>query len=204
MQNKKKKDIIENSLVNSMTYVRFKSLVFELLKKGKSTGNEQSDVLLNYSKLSEKRMKRLDKTLDISENSKQIISTINKELIFLVLMESWCGDGAQTLPVINKIATLSNKIAFKIVLRDANEALMNQFLTNGSKAIPKLLILEKQTLEVLKIWGPRPNKATRMVKEYKKKNGSLDANFKKNLQIWYNQDKGNATQKDIVTLLSSI
>lgn len=198
------KEIITKSLEKSMNYDGFQSLVSELVKQGKSTGENQSEALLNYSILSERRMKRLDKTIKLNDNTKNNVSKINKDIIFLVLMESWCGDGAQTLPIINKIADLSSKIDFKVVLRDENEDLMNKFLTNGGKSIPKLLILEKENLNVLQSWGPRPSIATKMVNDYKREHGALDTVFKKDLQVWYNKDKGVSTQKDLVEILESI
>jgi len=198
------KKIIENSLEKSMTYIEFKDLVSKLIKQEKSTGINQSEALLNYSTLNERRMKRLDKTIKLTEQTINVVSKINKKITFLVLMESWCGDGAQTLPIMNKIAELSPNINFKIVLRDENNELMNQFLTNGGKSIPKLIFLDQDNLEVLKSWGPRPSFATEMVNDYKKEHGVLDANFKKDLQVWYNKDKGISTQKDLVELLLSL
>jgi len=198
------KKIIENSLEKSMTYIEFKDLVSKLIQQEKSTGINQSEALLNYSTLNERRMKRLDKTIKLTEQTINVVSKINKKITFLVLMESWCGDGAQTLPIMNKIAELSPNINFKIVLRDENNELMNQFLTNGGKSIPKLIFLDQDNLEVLKSWGPRPSFATEMVNDYKKEHGVLDADFKKDLQVWYNKDKGISTQKDLVELLLSL
>ena len=119
-----------------------------------------------------------------------------------MIAEGWCGDAAQILPMLHKIAEASNKIDLKIVFRDENEALMNNFLTNGSKSIPKIIILDNQQ-NVINSWGPRPSIATKMVLDFKEKNGQLDANFKKDLQIWYNKDKGNTTQEDLIKLLKA-
>lgn len=197
------KNTIQKSLNKALSYDAFRGLVSKLVLENKSTGYIQTDALSNYSMLNDKRMKRLDKTIKITQETVNAMSEINKDLIFLVLMESWCGDGAQTLPIINKISKLSPKIEFKIVLRDENDDLMQHFLTNGGKAIPKLIIIEKETLNVVSDWGSRPSVATNMVNDYKEKNGSLDAEFKKNLQIWYNKDKGITTQNDIVSLLNT-
>jgi hypothetical protein len=41
------------------------------------------------------------------------------------------------------------------------------------------------------------------VEEYKAKHGSLDADFKEDLQVWYNKDKGLSTQKDFFALVNS-
>ena len=194
------KKIIEKSLEKAISYVQYRKLVNALLEQGKSTGLNQSESLLNYSMLNDRRMKRLDKTIQLSEETIASAKDVNEPVTWLVLTEGWCGDAAQTLPIINKIATESQKIDLKIVLRDENEALMNQFLTNGGKAIPKLIVLDAEN-NVINSWGPRPSIATNMVKDYKTKHGQLDADFKKELQVWYNKDKGKNTQEDMLKLL---
>lgn len=197
------KKIIERSLENSYNYQEFKDLTSSLIAEGKSTGHEQSEALTNYSLLNDKRMKRLDKTIKISEETIAEIKQIKEPQTWLVITESWCGDAAQNIPVIHKIAKTNPLINFKLVLRDDNEDLMNQFLTNGGKAIPKLIALDNQK-NVINTWGPRPTIATKMVVDYKAKNGSLDADFKKELQVWYNKDKGLSVQDDFVKLAKNL
>jgi hypothetical protein len=194
--------LINNSLKKSILYLGYRTLIKDLIKQGKSTGNIQSEDLLNYSKLNDKRMDRLDKKLKISEETEASIYNLKNDFTFLVIAEGWCGDAAQIIPVLNKIAEASSKIKLKIVLRDDNEELMNEFLTNGSKSIPKIIILDNQN-NVINSWGPRPSIATRMVLDYKEQNGSLDADFKKNLQVWYNKDKGINTQEDLIKILKA-
>lgn len=194
------KNIIENSSKKGISYDEFRKLVSSLLEEGKSTGPEQSESLLNYSMLNDRRMKRLDKTIQLSEETIAKVKEVDQPVTWLVLTEGWCGDAAQTLPIINKIAEESNYIDLKIVLRDENEDLMNQFLTNGGKAIPKLIALDANS-NVIDSWGPRPTIPTQMVVDYKKEHGQLDADFKKDLQVWYNKDKGINTQEDMMRLL---
>lgn len=194
------KDIIENSAKKGISYEAYRKLVSNLLEEGKSTGADQSDSLLNYSMLNDRRMKRLDKTIHLSEETLAKVKDINEPVTWLVLTEGWCGDAAQTLPIINKIADESDYIDLKIVLRDEHEDLMNQFLTNGGKSIPKLIALDKNN-DVIDSWGPRPTTPTQMVADYKEKHGQLDADFKKDLQVWYNKDKGKNTQEDMMRLL---
>ncbi len=196
------KDIINNSLKRSISYTEYRKLVADLLADGKSTGENQTDDLLNYSKLNHSRMKRLDKTFKLSENSIEILGNSTKNYSWIVLTESWCGDAAHSLPVINKIAEISNNIQLKIVLRDENEALMDKFLTNGNKSIPKLIAVDIETNEIVGSWGPRPSEATKMVKQHKERFGTLDADFKKELQVWYNTNKGVNIEQDVLGLLS--
>ena len=194
------KNIIEKSLQNGISYQEYRTLVSDLLEEGKSTGETQSNALLNYSLLNNKRMKRLDKTIHLSEEIIATVKDVKEPQAWLVLTESWCGDAAQILPVINKIANESENINLKVVLRDENDELMNQFLTNGGKSIPKLIAVDKNK-EVINSWGPRPSFATKMVADYKEKKGSLDADFKQELQVWYNKDKGKSVQEDFVEML---
>jgi hypothetical protein len=46
------------------------------------------------------------------------------------------------------VAESDGKIDMKIVLRDENEELMNLFLTNKAKSIPKLIVINKETVAV--------------------------------------------------------
>ena len=195
------KFIIENSLSQSHSYVDYRNYINDILKEGKSTGKEQSEALTHYSELNEARMNRLEKTVKISTEIIQKLNQLNGDYIWLVISEGWCGDAAQILPVIYKMAELSERIDLKIVFRDENEDLMNLFLTNGTKSIPKLIILDKNTLEVLSDFGPRPIGAKQLILDYKAKHGIVDETAKTNLQLWYLHDKGLSTQKEILDLM---
>jgi hypothetical protein len=194
------KNIIQESLKNTYTYLEYKNLVKHLLAEGKSTGPNQSEALTNYSLLNDKRMKRLDKTIKLTETTQLEIAKVTQPQTWLVITEGWCGDAAQNLPVIDKMASLNSNIELKLVLRDENLALMDLFLTNGGRSIPKLIILDKD-VNVMNTWGPRPKVATKMVADYKAEHGALDAAFKQDLQVWYNKDKGRSTQNDFVEMI---
>jgi len=195
------KSIIENSLSQSHSYVDYRNYINDILKEGKSTGKEQSEALTHYSELNEARMNRLEKTVKISTEIIQKLNQLNGDYIWLVISEGWCGDAAQILPVIYKMAELSEKINLKVVFRDENEDLMNLFLSNGTKSIPKLLILDKSTLDVLGHFGPRPIGAKQLILDYKAKYGIVDETAKTNLQLWYLHDKGLSIQKEILDLI---
>jgi hypothetical protein len=198
------KSIIENSLSQSHSYVDYRNYINDILKEGKSTGKEQSEALTHYSELNEARMNRLEKTVKISTEIIQKLNQLNGDYIWLVISEGWCGDAAQILPVIYKMAELSERIDLKIVFRDENEDLMNLFLSNGTKSIPKLIILDKNTLEVLSDFGPRPIGAKQLILDYKAKHGIVDETAKTNLQLWYLHDKGLSIQKEILDLMLKI
>ena len=195
---------IQQTLQNSFSYTEYRNLASELIAQGKSTGHEQSEDLLHYSELNEARMNRLEKTITIADEVKTKLENLDKNYIWLVLAESWCGDAAQILPVIYKMSEASEKIDLKIALRDDNDILMQQFLTNGGRAIPKLIVLDATTLEVIADWGPRPHGAKQLILDYKATYGIVDENAKIALQKWYLLDKGTEIQNEIIALFESV
>lgn len=197
------KTFLAKALFNSLTYLEYRKLIIDLLSDGKSTAVEQSEERTHYSELNEARMRRLDKTIQITEDNSIVLKNLKTSYIWLVLTESWCGDAAQILPILHKMALESNKkIEMKLVLRDENEELMNHFLTQKAKAIPKLIILDKATGSVVNDWGPRPQAAFNIIEKYKEKFGTIDETVKTDLQMWYLHDKGLSTQNEIIQLLN--
>lgn len=189
--------MIQSSLPKALSYKAFEDLIDRLLAEGKTTGEDQSEFMVSLTKLNRQRMKRIDNTLEFSPEQLTPFKQITKDQLWLVISEAWCADGAQIIPVLAKIAQSNPLIDLKIVLRDENPDLMNQYLTNGGKAIPILIIADAQSLEVLHVWGPRPKVATQMVEAYKKEHGKLTPEFKEDLQKWYNQDKGQSILSDL-------
>lgn len=194
------KQLFKKSLEKSIRYTDYRKLVSNLLEKGKSTGTMQSEDLLNYSKLNVARMHRLDLKTILTDETISALKAVNRPQTWLVITEGWCGDAAQILPVLNTMSLVNEHIDFRIVLRDENPELMSQFLTNGSMSIPILLLLN-DAYELMGSWGPRPSIAAQMVQDYKATHGGLDAEFKKELQVWYNKDKGQSIQKDLIGLI---
>lgn len=195
------KNILKEGLANSMSYDEYRLLMGELVATHSATGQDKSEDMVGYTILNEQRMKRWDKTIKVSAEDQDKISAFNGDVTWLLLTESWCGDAAHVVPVINKVAQLNDKINLRVVLRDDNDVLMQQFLTNGGKSIPKLIMIDNASNEVISTFGPRPDTATAMVADYKAEHGMLTIEFKESLQQWYNKDKGQSTIADLIALL---
>lgn len=202
MSTKKKIEIIKKHLDKTLSYPEYKNLVETLLKKGKSTGFTQNEAFLNYSKLGFNRMKRWEKTSELTEDQIQKIKKVKQKQTWLVITEGWCGDAAPVIPIMKKIADHNPLIDFKLILRDDNDELMSQFLTNGGKSIPKLISFNLEEEEILFSWGPRPKEAADLVAKEKAEFGKLRDEFKMTLQKWYNQDKGKNIAEDLVNCLA--
>ena len=195
---------IKQALENSFSFADYRKKVTSLIAEGKSTGHTQSEDLLKYSELNETRMNRLEKTIEVTPETKAKLQNLDKKYIWLVLSEGWCGDAAQIVPVIHKMAEATDKVELKIALRDDNDALMQHFLTNGGKAIPKLIVLDAESSEVLADWGPRPSGAKQLILNYKAAHGVVDETAKIELQKWYLHDKGISIQNEITEMHENI
>lgn len=193
------KTLIEKSINKAMDYAQYNLLFKQLADELRTTG-EQTQEKIDYTKLNFSRMKRLDKTAKVAEEAMEIFKYILEKQTWLVISEPWCGDAVQTLPFLNKLAQMSENIDLKIVLRDENPVLMNQFLTNGSQSIPIVIILD-ENMNVSQTFGPRSKAATKLVVDYKSKHGVIDDAFKEILQLWYNNDKGVSVVNDILESL---
>lgn len=199
------KSIVAKALFNSHSYAEYRKIVTDLLSEGKSTGSEQSDSLTNYSKLNEARLNRLEKTMTISEDVISKLQHLDNHYIWLVISEGWCGDAAQILPILDKMAHVSDKkIDLRIVFRDENDELMNQYLTNGGRAIPKVIVICKEAGIVRTDWGPRPKGATELMDNYKRDVGVIDEKIKTDLQLWYLADKGISVQQELIEIMENI
>ncbi len=194
-------ETIQDSLKNSVSYQEYRNMVHDHTQRGTSTGPDQTEALSQYTLLNDSRMRRLDKTTKIPEDIIHKFTNFKGSQTWLVITESWCGDAAHSMPVMNKLASFSEKIDLRVVLRDENPELMDLFLTNGTRSIPKLIVIDNKTNTVVGDWGPRPSVASGLVHDFKLKNGSLTPEFKKDLQVWYNKDKGQNSVEDLAQLI---
>ena len=187
-------------LQKAISYDAYKRLFEDLLSAGKTTGPLQSESMVHYAQLNLQRMHRLEKTTQVLPAVATQLLSVNRSQIWLVLTEGWCGDAAQSLPVIHALAELNPLISLRLLLRDENLELMDRFLTNGvSRSIPKLIAADAVTGEVLFTWGPRPS-ALQKTFEGMRSEGLPFEVIKEELQRWYNQEKTVMIQTEIAAL----
>lgn len=193
--------ITQAHINKAISYAHYRSLLDTLLIENKTTGENQSRELVDYSRLNVHRMLRLEKQVTIPPVYAEKLKKTRKKEIWLVLAEAWCGDVAQLLPAIQKIATVSPDISLKILLRDENLDLMDQYLTNGTQSIPKVICLDADSLEVKWTWGPRPAPAQALWLSLKKDDSISFEDKAAKLHGWYNKDKTQTLQKEIMELI---
>lgn len=195
--------INKSTFEKGLTYENYRSIVNLWLVEGKTSGTNHSPSMLNYTQLNNKRMDRLDKTSKLSESLLSSLSQISTKQYWLILVEAWCGDVAQNLPVIARMADHNDNIDLRIIFRDENTEIMNEYLTHGARSIPKLVILDENFNEIT-TWGPRPEPVQEMLVDHKNNPNETYQEYAKRAHTWYAKDRSDTLQKEFVNLIDNI
>ena len=105
---------------------------------------------------------------ELSDDDKVFFSGYDRPVNVVIIGEDWCGDVVQNLPPIIRILEKSSAIEFRIFKRDVDVDIAYQYLTNGTRSIPKLAFFDEQ-FDQFAIWGPRPADCQRIMEENKGK-----------------------------------
>jgi hypothetical protein len=197
-----KQFVFDKIKLNGFTYEQYLQLTIDDSEK-KLPENASELIKGRHSilKLNIQRMKRIEKTYSVSGEMLQQLSSIKENQMWLLISEPWCGDSAQIVPRIVKIAEMNSSIELKILLRDENTEVMDLYLTNGTISIPKLIAFDENYNEVFQ-WGPRPAAAQKIASSLKSA-GIEKAEINKELQLWYGRDCGREIEKEISELVKT-
>jgi len=149
--------ITHELLDNTMNYSTYVAMVRELLTQNQTTGIYISDTFwVNITKRNLDRMDFLIESVELEERIVKKLEAYQIPLTWLVITEAWCIDSPESLAIVHKMTMLNPDIHLKIVLRDNPPNIIDNFLTNESRSIPKIICLDAESLVVLGTWGPRP------------------------------------------------
>ncbi len=189
-------------LQKAISYAEYRKMIDALMADGKTTGENHSENMIHYTKMNIQRMNRVEKTVELSDETLEALKGIDTKMVWVVLTEAWCGDAAQNIPVLAKMADASDNIELMLLLRDENLDVMDEYLTNGGRSIPKLVGLDAGSMDERFVWGPRPEPAQEMMNEFKANpDGRTKQDLVIEIQKWYAKDRGLTMQKELVNLL---
>ena len=161
----------------------------------------EEDPYAQYLVINQQRVKRLAQRLHLEPETEMAALNANPGTKWLILNEHWCGDGAQIVPVQAAIALASKgRIEARVLFRDQNLKLMDQFLTNGGRSIPKTIQLDSE-FRVSANWGSRPAEAQELVMRVKADPERAHL-YSEELHKWYALDRQRAIQSELRMLLS--
>lgn len=153
---------------------------------------------IDYTRLNWARMNRWLKTTSLNDELKAALRNISSPQHWIIITEPWCGDAAHCVPFLHLASQENELISVDYELRDAEPFRINDYLTNGGKSIPKLIIRDENNKD-LATWGPRPA-ACQVVYDTLKAEKADFERVKTEIQMWYNHNKGVAIQEELLIL----
>lgn len=134
----------------------------------------------------------------LAEEMLEIVRNIDEPQTWIVITEPWCGDAAHNVPFIEMISRENPLITVSYELRDSAPFRIEQYLTNGTKSIPKLIVQDDAGKDLL-VWGPRPRDCQKLYSILQKEQATFDR-VKVDIQNWYNANRGVDLQRELTTL----
>ena len=144
-------------LASAYTYASYRQLIDELMAQNLTTGTNQTEQILQYARLNVQRMRRVDKTIVLLPELHEALANLQNKLRVAHahgrLVRRRGPDCARNR---SHCASQQRQVESRYLLRDENLDLMDRYLTDGGRSIPKLIVLHADTLTEAATWGPRP------------------------------------------------
>lgn len=183
-----------------MKWNEYFSLFDKILNNEIATTPYDNPEYINYVKMNQSRSNRWLKSAELNEELVKKIEAFNTPQKWIVITEPWCGDAAHNVPVLAMLSEKNPLIDFEIELRDNGKNLIDSYLTNGGKSIPKLIVRNEKD-EDLFTWGPRPSECQQIMIDFKKTDLPIIEKHKR-IQTWYSKDKCATIQKELLALFN--
>lgn len=168
--------------------------------------NDPEDRYASGRPLNHSRMARHLKTYEPSEAIMNVIADIPGAQTWVVITEDWCGDSAQTLPIVARIAGLNSGIILRILDRDTYPDAIEGYLTNGARSIPIVIATQAGQAgnsEELWTWGPRPDAAKPLVTSWKNEH-ETSTDWYPLLHTWYAHNAQTNVESDMLGRINAL
>lgn len=186
---------------NGLSYSQYIELTKDIISNPDRPKIYQDEKMLQYTKDNLGRMEKIATTLNIDSKLYNEMQQTKVKQIWVCITEPWCGDASQIVPGLFLIASCSPNVDFKILLRDSNAEVMDNYMTNGGKSIPKLVVLKADSLEEISNWGPRPASIQKIVEEKKNDTSMSFGDKVRMIHGWYEQNNSSDLQEEFITIV---
>ena len=141
---------------NGLTYDEYRAHWRDQKEASPDDADPDERRMIHFLNYNWERQARVHDEYTPSDDLRAAVDRLDESQLWMVLTEPWCGDSAFLLPVIAEAAALTDHVTLRILLRDDNLDVMDQYLTDGSRSIPKLVAFAEEGTERF-MWGPRPD-----------------------------------------------
>ncbi|HLP49609.1 MAG TPA: thioredoxin family protein [Chitinophagales bacterium] len=194
--------ITDSVLAETLSFEEYLQLTDDILEQRvERAGIYLNDSTFRYTRSNLERMKKVLDTIALNQKLYNLLSDLEEEWIWLVISEPWCGDASWGVPALCMIASASDKIDFRILLRDTHPDIIQAYQTAGTDSIPKLVCLRKDDLSLVGTWGPRPAELHEMVLKFKDDPAFDYRESVRRLHAWFEADMTKSTQDELTVLI---
>ena len=135
---------------------------------------------------------------DVPADVVRDVESLGRHWHLLVLVEDWCGDAINTLPVLAALAKRATNIDLRILSSETNDDLMNAHLTGTARSVPIVMLLDAHYIERA-WWGPRPAPLQGWV--IRAGRALTREDRYREVRRWYARDRGTTTLAELVAAL---
>ena len=192
----KNKDAVKNYWQKALTFDEYLKTAEQRALDNPNPEDEHQE----YYELGLQRTNRALKTFRADTEQLEKVKERNFTGRILIISEPWCGDASATVPAVAKFfEAAGNEV--RVFLRDSDLTLIDQFQTNGTHSIPKVIILNND-FSVKADWGPRPAYGNELLKKFKENPDTYPReDFYNDLQVYYAKNRGKDAIEEIIELL---
>ena len=192
--------LFNNEFINKgLTYSAYRRQINETLAL--PPADEAAEKMRPYFIKNVQLMNVYDESYRVSEDLKEL-ALAAPATTWVIITEGWCGDAAYNVPLLAALEkAVPEKIKLCLFLRDTNLELMDAYLTDGGRSIPKVVVLN-QGLKELGTWGPRPTALQTLMKQWKSE-GLVLKDLIPKVHDWYSADNTTSLQEELSGLISS-
>lgn len=195
--------VIERATTQGLTYDQYMTAArARNAATNPATLDDEARHLHEVTQLNFRRIDRIERTYEPSENLRRAISAIREPQVWMVITEAWCGDAAQNLPIIMRLASLNPLIDLRIIERDSHPDVMDAYLTGTARSIPVFVAWDVEGRQLLR-WGPRPAAGVRLVEDLKAA-GKVKDEILEQLHLWYGRNRGADLEAELLALFAPL
>jgi hypothetical protein len=194
--------ITADQLAASLYYPAYRQHIIEALAT--PAPDPKLAKLLPYYQEDDARMNRIAPTIKLLPELQAALGKLTQRYIWAIITEGWCGDASETVPIIEAVAEASGgHLETRYFLRDANPDFINQYLTNGGRAMPIAVVLHADSLTEAGVWGPRPTPLQAIHQDLKAREVP-SKEITAQVHAWYEQDATRTTQQELLALMQRL
>lgn len=188
-------------LEQALSFQQYLDLTQQIIDNPTPAEPYNDEKMMKYTIDNMARMQKVLTNISIDQKLYNLLSTNERKMVWVVLTEPWCGDASQIVPALASFAAVSENITFKILLRDSNLEVMDNYLTNVGRSIPKFICIDEKSWKELGVWGPRPQSIQKIVMAQKDNPELTFAEKVKQIHAWYDENKTRDIQTEFIELL---